>query len=54
MYLWDIKLGKLAGTLGSRTSAFGHLNEVNEVTSVGNDTVISAGDDLSVIVWSLF
>jgi len=54
VYLWDIKLGALAGTLGSRQSKFGHLNEVNEVATIGNDTVVSASDDMSVIVWSLF
>lgn len=54
VYLWDIKQGTPAGTLGSRQSKFGHLNEVNEVVTIGNDTVVSASDDMSVIVWSLF
>jgi WD40 repeat protein len=53
VYLWDIKKGKLVGTLGTRSMAFGHLNEVNEVQTVGSNIVVSASDDCSVLVWNL-
>ncbi len=53
VYLWDIKKQKVSGTLGTPTLSFGHLTEVNEVATVTCDTVISASDDCSVIVWNL-
>ncbi len=54
VYVWDIKTQKLVGSLGTRTLKFGHLNEVNEVTTIGNNTLISASDDCSAIIWSMY
>jgi WD40 repeat protein len=53
VYLWDLKKQKLVGTLGTKSLAFGHLNEVNDVATFDNNIVISASDDCSVIVWDL-
>ena len=53
VYLWDVKKLKLVGTLGTRSLAFGHLNEVNDVATVDSNIVISASDDCSVLVWDL-
>ncbi len=53
VYLWDVKKQKLVGTLGTRSLAFGHLNEVNDVATVDSNIVISASDDCSVLVWDL-
>ena len=53
VHLWDIKKGSLAGRLGTPTQSFGHLMMVNEVTSVGSNTIVSASDDYSCIVWEL-
>ena len=53
VHLWDAKTKLLMGTLGSEDRSFGHLSAVNEVATAGSDTVVSASDDSSVLVWSI-
>lgn len=53
VHIWDLKKSKMIGSLGSKTNEYGHISEVNEVITIGQDMIVSASDDCSVLVWSL-